>query len=33
MRAFGPLVKSLRSLVVFAASVVLVTSIAPFVHL
>jgi hypothetical protein len=33
MRAFGPLVRLLRSLVAFAASVVLVTSIAPFVHL
>ena len=33
MRAFGPLVRLLRSLVVFAASAVLVTSIASFVHL
>jgi hypothetical protein len=36
MRAFGPLVRLLRllrSFVVFAAPVVLVTSIAPFVHL
>ena len=33
MRAFGPLVRLLRSLVVFATSAVLVTSIASFVHL